>query len=105
MTIKSISLGDELAVLARAAQGIVDILDAEAGGADEDHMREAVALLCLLGARLAQLRRAVVGALDPKSLLARFNEADAPQPGDDPDIHLLAWRGGHGGRPRPRRTK
>ena len=105
MTTKSVSLGDELAVLARAAQGIVDILDGEASGANEDHMREAVAMLCLLGARLSQLRRAVIGALDPKSLLAPYNEADAPQPGDDPDIHLLAWRGGRGGRPRPRRTE
>lgn len=59
----------------------------------EDHQREAVAVLCLLGARLWQLRRAVVGAQDPKSLLAPYNEAEAPRPGDDPDIRLRAWPG------------
>ena len=95
MTIKALSLSAELAVLARAVQGLARFLDAdEGGGLNEDHQREAVALLGLLGARLWQLRRAVVGAQDPKSLLAPFNEADAPRPGDDPDIYLRAWPGG-----------
>ena len=88
-TAKAVSLAAELAVLARVAQGVAAFLDAEeGGGVTEDRQREAVAMLCLLAERMALLRRAVVGAEDPKSLLAGFNEADAPRAGDDPDIRL-----------------
>ena len=91
----AVSLAAELAVLARAVNGLARFLDVEeAGVVTEDHQREAVALLGLLGARLWQLRRASVGAQDPKSLLAPFNEADAPRAGDDPDIRLRLWSGG-----------
>jgi len=94
MTAKAVSLAAELAVLTRVTQGVADFLDAdEGGGVSEDHQREAVAMLRLLGARLGQLRRVVVGAQDPKALLAPFNEAEAPGAGDL-DIVLRPWPDG-----------
>jgi hypothetical protein len=95
MTAKAVSLGAELAQLARAAQAVVTFLGAdEGGGMTEEQQREAAALLCLVVERLRQLRRVVVGAENPKTLLATFNEAEAPRAGDDPDIVLRPWPDG-----------
>ena len=93
MNIKDVSLAAELDVLARAVQGLTRLLDVNEV-ATEDHQREAVALLHLLGARLGHLRRAVLGAEDPRTLLTPFNAADPPNPNDDPDIRIRAWPDG-----------
>jgi hypothetical protein len=101
MTAKAVSLGAELAQLARAAQAVVKFLGAdEGGGMTEEQQREAAALLCLVVERLRLLRRAVVGVENPERVLATFNEAEAPRAGDDPDILLRPWSSGS-----PRRSR
>jgi hypothetical protein len=92
MTGKVVSLGAELAVLARAVQGVANFLDVgEIGNLPEEQKREAVAMLAVIASRVVQLRRSVIGAQDPKTLLAPHNGAEEPRRGDDPDILLRPW--------------
>ena len=102
---KVVSLGAELILLTRAIQGVANFLDVgEIGGLTEEQKRQAVAILVVVASRVVQLRRAVIGAEDPRMLLAPHNEAEDPRPGDDPDILLRAWPNTIRARPR-RRTK
>ena len=89
MTGPAVSLAAELDVLARAVQGVADLLGGnEPGDMPEGHQRAAVALLGLVSARLVLVRRVMVGAEDARAILAAFNEAETPIPGDDPDITI-----------------
>ena len=89
MTAQAVSLAAELAVLARAVDGVAHLLGSdEPGDVPEDRQRAAIALLGLVGARIALVRRVVVGAAEPMSILAAFNEADTPIPSNDPDITI-----------------
>jgi hypothetical protein len=102
VTAKAVSLAAELAALARAVDGIAALLGGdEPGDLPEDRQRTAVALLGLVGERLALVRRVVVGAEGARAILAAFNAAEPPLPGDDPDITIPIP--GEGGRREGRR--
>jgi hypothetical protein len=90
----TVSVGAELAVLHRAVQGVADSLDVEKIEPDAEAAKQASAVLNLIASRLRHLRRAIVGAEDPVSLVAPHNVVtDEPLPGDDPDV-LLEEGGG-----------
>jgi hypothetical protein len=101
---KGVSLGAELAVLQQAVLAAADSCDVT-GIPEAAQVRQLVAILHLIAARLRQLRRAVVGAEIPENLLAPHNVVtEEPLPGDDPDILLeedggacLVGRRRHGG--------
>lgn len=90
---KDVSLGAEMAALARAVDSVRLLLDAEAldEPAPANRRLAAEAVGSLVFARLVQLRLAVVGGLDPGLLHAEHNTVIA-SPGGDPDIVLRARR-------------
>ena len=114
---KYVSLAAELAAIRRSLEAVADCLNLETLDQPVERDRRLVAVLNLTAERIRLLRRAVVGAVDARELLAPHNESDAPTPGDDPDILLVpgspsplvpkptwASRGPHVPHP-PRRSK
>lgn len=91
---KDVSLGGELGVLARAVESIRILLDAELldEPAPPERRLAAEAVAVLIAARLVQLRRAVLGVIDPAVLHAQHNEVIRSS-GADPDVVLRARRG------------
>ncbi len=97
-TKKAVSLTFELAEIhhaVEAAQIIVDQLRTK-GMPSKEAARRAPgavsAILSLVGVRLRDLGRVVVGRIDPALFLAPHNVDEAtPRPNEDPDVRFVEW--------------
>ncbi len=87
--VKYVSLAAELAALRRSLEAVAECLTLETLDQPVERDRRLAAVLNLTAERVRLLRRAVVGAVDARELLAQHNESDAPALGDDPDILLV----------------
>lgn len=94
MSARDVSLAGELGLLRQALAAVAELLEPSALGEElpADTGRYVLAVVSLAEARVELLRRAVVGAVDPALLRARFNGVVEPRnASDDRDFVLRAW--------------
>jgi hypothetical protein len=92
---RDVSLAGELGLLRQALAAAADLLEPSALGEElsADAGRYVLAVVSVAEARVAMLRRAIVGAADPSLLRSRHNDVIEPHRAtDDPDVVLRAWR-------------
>lgn len=95
MSARDVSLAGELGLLRQALAAVAALLEPSALGEElsAEAGRYVLAVVSLAEARVELLRRALVGAVDPAHLRARFNDVVEPRSvSDDLDVVLRAWR-------------